>query len=301
MGKYRKIVVVGASGLVGKYVVRDLSAGNELFPVVRASSSLPEFESGRRIEIDLEGVWECGSSGLPAECDGVIFLAQSNAYRSLPEMAATLFQGNVVSLGKFLEYAKSAGAKSFVYASTGSVYRPAAEGKLTEASSLIVDGSGRALYPWSKLTGEAMVQSYSHEFEISILRLFSVYGAAGNTGMLIPSIARKVANGDAVQLQGADGCVVTPTYAGDVSKVCCAGLEKGAGVMNVAGPEAVSLREIATVLGRELGRAPGFEAVDGSPPELRVSIDRMSTYYGIQPVSFSEGVKATLGDPGNFY
>jgi len=285
----KTIVVTGGKGLIGGYL---LAAENsvEWVSVVRPREDLAEGEVG----IDLEKSWSPTDAGLPEKCDAVIYLAQSSAYRELPARSADLFQCNVVSLSNMLEYAQSAGATSFVNASTGSVYRPTQE-VITESSPVVEDlQAGGVLYPWSKLTGEALVNSYSDHFSVTNLRFFFVYGAGGDRQMLLPRIARNVRDGETIKIQGENGVSICPTFAGDAAAVCLKATElEGAHTINVAGPESLGLKQIGEILGSSMGKTPVFESNPGDPPSFRVDESTIVELMGRPLTGFAENA-ATL-------
>jgi nucleoside-diphosphate-sugar epimerase len=63
--------------------------------------------------------------------------------------------------------------------------------------------------------------------------------------------------------------------------------------LNVAGPDVVSLREIAELGGRALGCAPRFATADPQP-DLVASIERMSTALGAPTVGMEQGLQRTV-------
>lgn len=279
-----KIVVTGGKGLIGGYLL-DIE-GPDWVSVVRPGEGLESNEVG----IDLEKSWAFDEVDLPSRCDSVIFLSQSNAYRELPQKANQLIQGNVVSLANMLEYAKKAGASSFVFASTGSIYKNDG-GIISEDSPVIDQGVGGSLYPWSKLTGEQLVKSYSDCFSISILRFFFVYGSGGNRSMLLPRIAQTISDQKPVSIQQPDGCVICPAFAGDAAEVCFKSTQvSGQNVVNVAGPESLSLRQIADTMAEFKGCSASYNPTDGKPPKFEVNISKMKQLLSRDPVMFSDKV-----------
>lgn len=293
----KKIVVTGAGGLIGSHLVEQiLEAGHECVAIVRPGSKTGLRDGVQRVEVDLDATGGFDHGVLPGECDAVVYLAQSNGYRNLPYEAGSVFQVNVVSVAAMLEHARRAGASHFVYASTGSIYC-STEKVITEKSEIICDGRGRNLYPWSKLTGETILQSYSDDLHAIALRYFFVYGAGANIGMLIPRTVESVRNGASIGLQRPDGCIVVPTHADDAAAACLRSLSlERSDLFNIAGPEPTSLRNIADTAGDLLGIDPIYSPMDGVPVEFRVDISRMKRELGIEPVGFRQGLERTLRD-----
>jgi len=290
MAGKRRIVVTGAKGLIGSYLVEMGEA--EWISVVRPSGHAVDGE----VPIDLESSWDCTQTGLPEKCDAVIYLAQSSSYRELPEKSASLFQCNVVSAASMLRYAELAGARSFVYASTGSVYVNSEESRvITEGSPVISHPCDNSLYPWSKLTGETVVNSFSDRMAVTNLRFFFVYGKGGDRQMLLPRIARNVVEGNEVVVQGNSGLGVCPTYAGDAAEICLKATElEGTRTINVAGPETIGLKQIAEQIGEKAGKQPHLKCVQGKPPWFHVDVSRMVECLGRPPVSFADKAACLL-------
>src|SRR5205814_2290751 len=61
---------------------------------------------------------------LPRQTDAVVYLAQSEHFRDFPRRAHDIFSVNVLGVQSLLEYAKTAGCRTFVLASSGGVYQP---------------------------------------------------------------------------------------------------------------------------------------------------------------------------------
>src|SRR5690606_23736306 len=119
--------------------------------------------------------------------------------------------------------------------STGSIYANSYDPLREDSPIQEIESMG--VYPLSKLSGECVLKQYSDDFKVVILRLFFVYGAGANRGMLIPRIVSSVKQGEEIILQGDDGLLITPTFAGDVAHVIGRAIEGGScGTYNVAGP-----------------------------------------------------------------
>ena len=58
----------------------------------------------------------------------------------------------------------------------------------------------------------------------------------------------------------------------------------------MAGPEAVSLRELALTAGEVFAREPRFEQGAGVPAQFRVSIDAMRAELGVAPRDLRTGL-----------
>ena len=91
---------------------------------------------------------------------------------------------------------------------------------------------------------------------------------------------------------------MNPLYIDDVVRVVLAVLELDRSVvLNVAGDEAVSIKELAETIGRVVGREPRFD--EGSAPapgDLVADTTRLHELFDLRPlVPLEEGLRRTLG------
>lgn len=269
------ILVTGASGLVGHSVCSFLHViGEEVVIGAFSPRSATTEVPWSTVTADF-AMPDWPLSALPKRIDGVIHLAQSRRFRDFPDGAADVFGVNVHATARLLDYAVQAGATHFVYASSGGLYRRG-EAPLAENAPLDPPGD-LGFYLGSKGAAEILVQSYSALLKVVILRPFFIYGPGQRRDMLIPRIFDSVKNGRAVQLDGEDGLAINPIHVEDATLAVsrAATLPRGA-VINIAGPETLTLREIGVAFGEYLGTAPIFEPTGEPSRSLLGSIDLMS-------------------------
>ena len=282
------IVITGATGLIGRGLVAAMAAGNELHCVAREPQKFKDLAWHTH---DLSQPGEV--NGLPARTDAVVYLAQSEFFRDFPEKSGEIFQVNTTSLLKLLEYARKANCRKFVFASTGGVYGTS-ERPMTETTPVAADGN-LGFYLVSKLCSEMLVQGYARFFEAVILRFFFVYGPGQRRSMLVPRLIDWVRKGQPIDLQGPDGLRINPTYVADAVAATENALRMPGGhTINVAGPETLSMREIAAAIGKAVGREPRFKVSDATPGHLVADIGRMRELLGPPKVGFAEGVRRML-------
>ncbi|TMJ13070.1 MAG: NAD(P)-dependent oxidoreductase, partial [Alphaproteobacteria bacterium] len=200
------------------------------------------------------------------------------------------FQVNVAQPLALAEHGRRAGATRFVYASTGSVYAPSAD-PLGEDSAAPAEG----FYAASKRSAELLLSNYAPAMGVALLRFFYIYRRRQKGDMLLPRLVESVREGRTVALQGEDGVRIAPLHASDAAAACIAALGlEGRNIVNVAGPEALSLRLVCEIAGERLGRTPVFEVKPGSGQGLVPDISLMSKLLGPPQVRFEEGVADLL-------
>ena len=280
----KNIIVTGARGLLGSHLVDLLARDHRVFALGRGA---PEQAEGNVVPIvaDLSRPLDAGL--LPERIDSVVYLAQSRRFREFPEGAADVRQINVDQPLALIEAARQRGAGAFVYASTGSVYA-ASDEPLREESPLGASG----FYAASKRAAELLLEPYEALMSVAALRFFFIYGPGQKSDMLIPRLIGNVREGRPVTLQGESGLILNPIHARDAARAVAAALDlPRGGVINVAGPESLSIRELCDLAGRKLGRDPVYEVdAKASAPRLAADISRMKALLGEPTIRFEEAL-----------
>jgi UDP-glucose 4-epimerase len=265
-----------------------VSAGHEVFALVRDPSSYEPPEGVTAVEGDLERL----DPGSLPEVDAVAHFAQANV--AFPDQAATLYAVNTGSTLQLLEHARRCGAERFLYASSASVYgfgdRPFAETDPVAAHDF---------YATTKINSEQLVGCYGRFFGTSVFRLVAPYGP-GQAARMIPGVIGRVRDGRPVTLNGGGRPRMNPIYVDDAVQVFVAALElDGNNVVNVAGDDVVGIREIGELAGEALGREPFFEEGDGAVAgDLVADTTRMKELVPAPMTSIKEGLRRTVAATG---
>lgn len=286
----KKILITGASGLLGGRAVKVLSAANDVYALSHRSPEVP-VAGVNYITSDFSTHFDCAE--FPAKVDVVIHLSQSSRFREFPEQAMNIFNVNVASTARLLEYARTAGCEHFVYASSGGIYE-SAKSQVNENSPIVSHGS-LGYYLASKLCGELLVKSYVSSMDVSILRFFFMYGEGQRRSMLLPRLVDNVRAGNPVQLQGEEGLMINPVHVADAVRALESVIStKGSNTFNVAGNEVVSLKQLAGQIGSIVGAVPAFESAPGEASGLVADISSLKALGWAPQVSLQEGLKELL-------
>jgi UDP-glucose 4-epimerase len=283
-----RILLTGATGLIGREVVRQAPAEWELVALARRPVA-----GLTTVEADLT---EPGfAEALPRDLDAVVHLAQAREYRDFPACAPDVVAVNVAATAALLDHAARSGAGQFLLASTATIYRPAEE-PLTEDAELRC----RSIYATSKRSAELLTIPYARLLACRALRIFTTYGAARD-GRLVADLTDRVEQGRAIDVRGQGGLVTTPIHASDVARAVIAAVQRPPqpgelDLVNVGGAQAVSILDMAQAIGRVLGREPVLAARDGDPGGAFIADrTRCRAVLGVpDPIGFEAGLALDL-------
>jgi nucleoside-diphosphate-sugar epimerase len=239
--------VTGGSGFVGSHLVERLRAeGHEVVALARSAAARRALEGlgARVVEGDLQD-----DGALAQLCGGaevVFHVAGVLAARS----AAELLRVNGHGAARVAAAARAAGARRLVLVSSLSVTGPTRPGQpLTES------GEPAPVTPYgaSKAAGEQAVLASGVAF--TIVRPPAVYGPRDREFLRLFRLARR----GLVPLPGGGAQELSLVHAADLAAALVAASRSRAcqgGVYHAAGPERVTQRDLAGLVGAAVGRRP---------------------------------------------
>lgn len=271
----QNVLITGIQGLLGRRLATTLDNKGFVVHGIARGNTLAHISSIHYLTIDLASDWSFES--LPKQCDVVIHLAQSANFRDFPNSALDVFKVNIESTAQLLDYARQAGVKKFIYASSGGVYDNGAQAFKENAP--ITPPSKLGYYLGSKACGEILVQSYATVFDVVVVRPFFIYGPGQNRSMLIPRLFDCVATGKPVSLQGDNGIRINPIHVDDAASAVAAAIDLNESeTFNIGGPDVLSIRDICEGMGSYLGVEPLFQQQAGEPNDLIADISAMRRF-----------------------
>jgi len=263
----RTIFVTGGAGFIGSHLCEALLERGD---AVIAYDSFDPFydEAVKRRNIDtciksenyrlIEGdIRDAGmvKAALPQECDAVVHLAARAGVR--PSIAdPLLYQDvNVNGTNVMLEAARERDVRSFIFASSSSVYGN--NEKVPFAESDVVDHP-ISPYAATKKAGELICHTYHHLFRMNItcLRFFTVYGARQRPDLAIHKFTRLIEEGKPIPVFGDGSMMRDHTYIEDIIRGVVAAIDRceGYAIYNLGESEPVSLSDLISSIEVALGK-----------------------------------------------
>lgn len=264
--------MTGATGFVASHLIPALAAvGHDVVALGHDPSRIAGGDGIAPLVVDLAApAWP----SLP-EVDAVVHLAQANV--AFPDGAELLRAVNTAATARLLDHARRTGVSRFVYASSASVYGLGDRPWREDDAALATD-----FYSATKIAAEHFVGAYASFFGTTVLRFVAPYGP-GQRNRLIPRLIASVREGRPITLNAGGRPRMNPLYVGDAVAVVAAALaSEGHQLVNAAGDEAASIRELADRIGRLVGAEPVFE--EGSAPvagDIVCDTTRLHELFGL--------------------
>ncbi|WP_166462486.1 NAD-dependent epimerase/dehydratase family protein [Psychrobacillus vulpis] len=292
-----KVLVTGAAGFIGSYVVKELVKEN--FSVI----ALDNLSTGKVSNLVTDvPFYEMDISN--NELEDVFRIEQPNYVIHLAAQSSVLnsmiepmedCQSNLVGTLNVLRFAKQYDVKKVIFASTAAVYGNPTTFPVVEDSKL----STLSFYALSKLSAEKYVQLYEKLFDLKscILRFSNVFGPL-QAGGVITSILHRILDGeDPIIFDGNQ--TRDFIYVKDVAAACIQSLMSDkTGVFNISSSTEISIQEVYEVLSELTGvqTNPIYESLrDGEIERSILSNKKAITNFAWSPTySFVEGLKETI-------
>ena len=302
------VMVTGAAGFIGSHLCEALLTRGERVAAVdnfdpyydpqqkrrNISTSLknPDFHFH---EVDVRDVTAIDTIVRSDGVDRIVHLAALAGVRSSIERASDYVQVNVSGTCNVLEAARRSVVAQVVVASTSSVY-----GASSELPFVETDSADRPLapYPATKRAAEVLAHSYCnmHSMNVTVVRLFSVYGPRGRPDMMPYRLVQSMLLGNEVTMFEGGQMWRDWTYVTDIVDGLIAALDipQSYKIYNLGRGESVLMTEFAACLEQLSGRqllVRNSSAPASEPISTCADIDAAREHLGYNPkVPFQEGL-----------
>jgi len=267
-----KILVSGATGLIGQNLVKLLSYEHKIIKFTRNSN------------IDL----------LPCDIDIIFHLAQSNNFRDFPQKTDDIFNINTLLTLQLLEFGRKIGIKKFFYASSGGIYGN--DKRTFSENDSIITNQKLGFYLSSKLCSEILLDNYEEFFDVFTLRFFFVFGENQKHDMLIPRLIKNINSEKNIIINGDNGICINPIYVNDAVDTIINIMNNisGSHKINIAGDETISLKDLAIKIGKLIDKNPLFIHTEADVVNILANIDYIKNGLYNKKTSLEKGLKNTI-------
>jgi dTDP-4-dehydrorhamnose reductase len=295
----KKVLITGANGLLGQFLVKLLlREGYPVLAVGKGPSRLPfkELEKLTYYDIDitndflLDGILK---KETPHTVIHAAAITQVDDCQLNQQDCETV---NVRATAQLLLSAESF-SKHFIYISTDFVF-DGEKGDYKESD----DMNPVSWYGFTKMQAEGIVETSDIPF--TIVRTCLVYGNSfsGTRGNIISWVKKSLEEGKQIKVVN-DQCR-TPTYVEDLAKGILLIVQKGAtGVYHISGKDKLTPYDMALQTAAfckldasliEKADAASFSQPARRPPKTGFDISKARKELGFEPISFAEGLRKML-------
>lgn len=248
------VLVLGASGFIGRALVQALAAGGT--PVVAVSRGRTDLPRDPLVEpVQLPAATEEGLGELVARSRAVVHLATTSTPGTSAARPLNEVDTNLRLTAMLLQALQSRPAVELLYLSSGgSLYTEAHDGPARETARV----RPRSYHGAAKLAAEAFISAWCDQFSsrATILRPSNVYGPEQpeRPGFgIIPAAFGKVLRDEELQIWGDGSARRDYLYVDDLVRLCAAVLARpmrnGVTILNACSGESTSLNALLDTIG----------------------------------------------------
>jgi UDP-glucuronate 4-epimerase len=289
------VLVTGGAGFIGQHLVRALLARGDR---VRVLDNFDDaYDPALKAEVPGSELVR-GDVGHPptvraalAGVDAVVHLAARAGVRESladPERYARV---NVAGTATLAAAMADLGVHRMVFASSSSVYG-AAPGPFREE-----DRADRPASPYAASKRAAELFLAASGLDVTVARLFTVYGPGQRPGMAIARFVRLARAGEPIPVYGDGDSRRDYTWVEDTVDGLLRGLDRADGyrVVNLGGGRPVSLRDVLAAVAAATGRPLRLLAEPPQPgdvPATHADLTLAREWLGWEPkTAFSDGIR----------
>ncbi len=303
------ILVTGGAGFIGSHLTaRLLERGREVVclddfndyydPAFKRENVRP-FAADRRwhlVEGDIRDAALVGDTCRRFAVGETVHLAARAGVRPSIRDPRLYEEVNGVGTATVLEAARAAGAGTFIFGSSSSVYGINSKVPFSEEDPI---GRPASPYAATKRANELLAFTYHHLFGMAVtcLRFFTVYGPRQRPEMAIYHFTEKLARGEAVPRYGDGSTARDYTYIDDIVDGILAALDAPAAfeIVNLGGSRTTTLQRLIELIAGALGTEPRARELPLQPGDVPITfadVAKARRLWGWEPkVRIEEGIE----------
>ncbi|MBH66792.1 MAG: hypothetical protein CMM58_00405 [Rhodospirillaceae bacterium] len=273
-----QILIAGANGYVGNFLVNDLDS---LFDLTAVSRTEPSFrqKNTKVIRQDLSQRWE-----FDATPEIVIYLAAQHYYSTTAATIENFLSSNVQGLINALTFSEAVNAKMFIYFSSISVLGKVNDQVVTEQTPICTPN----LYGATKFLGERIVYDFSTQVPSLIIRLPGIVGPNLPEGRpWIKSVIDKLLRGDPVHFYNGEAdfnniCDLQ-TICHFIQHIAGRGLPNNFDIVNLAATTPIKVKNLILLLHSRLNSTSTINEVSTNNLSFTIDVQHISSTYAFFP------------------
>ena len=311
----RKILVTGASGLIGSCIVETLlmnplrdyvvyASGRTQSALIKRFSHFSDYPELHLFSHDVTSQLDRSE-----KFDYIIHAASNASPSAFSESPVEVMKSNLYGVGNLMDYGIKNSIKRFLYISSGEVYGEGDGREFTEDYSGYVDcASPRSCYPSSKRAAETLCASYKAEYgvDVVIARPCHTYGPyfTESDNRAYAQFIRNVINNEDIVMKSSGEQFRSWCYVVDCVSAILHILLKGetGEAFNIADPKSnVTIKELATIIadiggGKVIVSQPQQKEKNGYNPVAKsiFSINKLESLGWRPMTSLRDGLNHTV-------
>jgi len=294
-----RILLTGSSGTIGTRLFETLLGKHETVGVDIRQNKWKSELNGHTVVADLRKNEELAK--LPTDFDMVIhFAANARVYELVKDPQLAL--DNIIMTFNVLEYMRKNNISRVMFASSREAYGNIMDSEAISEEMVRVENC-ESPYAASKISGEAMIQSYSRVYGVRfvILRFSNVYGMYDDSDRVVPLWIRQCMKGEDLTVYGRDKSLdftyIDDTIEGVVKAIDRFDEVKGS-IFNLSYGDEVSLLSVAKLL-KQLLHSNNGTIIKGSRLgevwKFEANISKAKSLLGYKPrIGIEEGLDRTV-------
>lgn len=290
----KKILVTGATGQIGRFLIRKLNNGKYDFSGldIRPKENLPEYELFN-FALNDRKEFENYSEQLK-QFDTVIHLASKiNIEQDILKSSAESMNLNVLGTINLLEFLPN--LQHFIFTSTYMTYGT----PMTELVNEEHPTNPNNVYGASKLATEKFLKIYSqqHNVDVTILRFMGVYGLEKPYSQAIPTFIKLISNDQNPVIFGNGKDKRNHIHVDDaVDSILTSLKSRKSGLYNIGGNDSPTNLELIDMINHKMNKdiSAKFEDTDKKQYSFVTDISKARTELKFEPkIGIKEGISKT--------